>query len=60
MTADLAERQARPRTDAALLAVVLAAPQYAERASLTEDRLWRVVRYIRPWERATVSTPSPA
>ncbi|WP_187278227.1 hypothetical protein [Methylobacterium sp. WL7] len=45
-TADLAERLACTMTDAALLAVVLAAPLYAERASLTEDWLWRIVRYI--------------
>ena len=38
--------KARTLHDAALFAAVLAAPLSGDRTSLTEDRLWRVVRYI--------------
>ncbi|MCJ2020521.1 hypothetical protein MKK84_24340 [Methylobacterium sp. E-065] len=39
------DEKARTMTDAALIGAVLAVPLNSERASLTEDRLWRVLCY---------------
>jgi hypothetical protein len=38
--------KARTMTDAALIGTVLSAPLNGERASLNEDRMWRVIRSI--------------
>lgn len=40
------DEKARVMTDAALIGAVLAVPLNSERASLTEDRAWRVLRFI--------------
>ena len=42
----ICDEKARTMTDAALLGAVLAVPLNGERASLTEDRAWRVLSFI--------------